>query len=148
MQTSTHVSLVVVMDPIEAIKPAKDSTLAMMLAAQAKGWNLLYAELDGLFLRDGLAWTRVAPIRVFDDPKHWFERGEYQRVGIAEYVRRRVDAQRRIKDDPQGLADPRSIVDAHVQARIVGAYRAAVGADRGTAGAPMLHIDARGFRRE
>jgi len=27
-----------VMDPIETITPAKDSTLAMLLAAQKRGW--------------------------------------------------------------------------------------------------------------
>ena len=32
------------MDPIEAINPAKDSTLAILLAAQARGWELFYAE--------------------------------------------------------------------------------------------------------
>ena len=31
--------IVVVMDPIEAIKPAKDTTLAMMLAAQHRNWE-------------------------------------------------------------------------------------------------------------
>jgi len=34
----------IVMDPIEGIKPAKDSTLAMMLAAQKRGHELFYLE--------------------------------------------------------------------------------------------------------
>ncbi len=67
--------LVVVMDPIEAINPAKDSTLAILLAAQAKGWQLHYAELKDLWLRDGIAWGRLAPLQVFDDPRTWFARG-------------------------------------------------------------------------
>lgn len=29
----------IVMDPVESIKPYKDSSLAMMLAAQKKGWS-------------------------------------------------------------------------------------------------------------
>ena len=32
----------VVMDPIESIKPPKDSTLAMLLEAQARGWEVHY----------------------------------------------------------------------------------------------------------
>jgi glutathione synthase len=76
--TSAAVSLLVVMDPIEHIKPAKDSTLAMLLAAQAKGWQVLYTELGHLFMRDGVACARVAPLRVFDDLNHWFERGAYE----------------------------------------------------------------------
>ena len=73
---SSLVRLVVVMDPIEAIKPAKDSTLAMLLAAQARGWQLFYAEQRHLWLRDGVAWGRLAPLQVFDDPDRWFVRGE------------------------------------------------------------------------
>ena len=65
---SSRVRLVVVMDPIEAIKPAKDSTLAILLAAQARGWQLFYAEQKDLWLRDGVAWGRLAPLQVFDDP--------------------------------------------------------------------------------
>jgi len=45
----------VVMDPIGAIKYAKDSTLAMLLAAQARGFELAYLEMHDLLLRDGVA---------------------------------------------------------------------------------------------
>ena len=40
--TDSRRLLGVVMDPIESIVPAKDSTLAMLLAAQARGWTLIY----------------------------------------------------------------------------------------------------------
>src|SRR5271155_2010517 len=60
MRMSSRVRLVVVMDPIESIKPAKDSTLAILLAAQARGWQLEYAELGDLSLRDGIAWANLA----------------------------------------------------------------------------------------
>jgi glutathione synthase len=73
---SSRVRLVVVMDPIEAIKPAKDSTLAILLAAQARGWELFYAEQKDLYLRDGVAWGRLAPLQVFEDLRTWFARGE------------------------------------------------------------------------
>jgi glutathione synthase len=73
---SSRVRLVVVMDPIESIKPAKDSTLAMLLAAQARGWELFYAEQKDLYLRDGVALAHLAPIRVFDDLRVWFARGD------------------------------------------------------------------------
>jgi len=64
------------MDPIEAIKPAKDSTLAILLAAKARGWELYYAQQSHLYLRDGVAWGRLAPLEVFDDLRAWFTRGE------------------------------------------------------------------------
>jgi len=70
MSLSSRVRLVV--DPIAAIKPAKDTTLGLLLAAQARGWQLFYAEQKDLWLRDGIAWGRLAPLRVFDDPESWF----------------------------------------------------------------------------
>jgi glutathione synthase len=68
----SRVRLVVVMDPIEAINPAKDSTLAILLAAQARGFEIHYAELEDIWLRDGIAWGRLAPLEVFDDLERWF----------------------------------------------------------------------------
>jgi glutathione synthase len=82
---SSTVRLVVVMDPIEAIKPAKDSTLAILLAAQARGWQLFYAEQKDLWLRDGIACGRLAPLKVFDDSTRWFERGAAQSAKLGEF---------------------------------------------------------------
>lgn len=81
----SRVRLVVVMDPIEAIKPAKDSTLAILLAAQARGWELFYAEQKDLYLRDGVAYGRLAPLQVFDDPKVWFARGAAAPAKLGDY---------------------------------------------------------------
>jgi glutathione synthase len=63
--------IAIVMDPIEGIKPAKDSTLAMMLAAQKRGHELFYLEQRDLWLRDGIAWGRVHPVKVRDDNENW-----------------------------------------------------------------------------
>lgn len=63
--------IAIVMDPIEGIKPAKDSTLAMMLAAQKRGHELFYLEQRDLWLRDGTAWGRVHPVEVRDDYENW-----------------------------------------------------------------------------
>jgi glutathione synthase len=80
-----RVRLVVVMDPIEAIKPAKDSTLAILLAAQARGWELFYAEQKDLYLRDGVAFGRLAPLKVFDDPKAWYARSDAAPGRLGDY---------------------------------------------------------------
>ncbi len=85
MSIPSRVRLVVVMDPIETIKPAKDSTLAILLAAQARGWQLFYAELKDLWLRDGTAWGRLAPLQVFDDLKTWFTRGAAHNAKLGEF---------------------------------------------------------------
>jgi glutathione synthase len=82
---SSGVRLVVIMDPIEAINPLKDSTLAILLAAQASGWQLFYAEMKDLWLRDGIAWGRLAPLKVFDDPQRWSVRGAAAAAALGEY---------------------------------------------------------------
>ena len=66
----------VVMDPIGAINYAKDSTLAMLLAAQARGFALAYLELKDLSLRDGVAFGRMRALTVSADPGGWFSLGE------------------------------------------------------------------------
>jgi glutathione synthase len=71
-------TLGVVVDPIGSIKPYKDTTLALLLAAQARGWTLLYFELSDLWLRDGAAYGYARPLRVRDEPKHWHDFGDPQ----------------------------------------------------------------------
>src|ERR1700758_1356156 len=66
----------VVMDPIGAIGYAKDSTLAMLLAAQARGFELAYLEQRDLLLRDGVALGRLRALTVRADPGGWFTLGE------------------------------------------------------------------------
>ena len=70
------IRLGVVMDPIADIKYAKDSTLAMLLAAQARGFELVYMEQKDLSLRDGRAFARTRPLSVRTDPESWFFLGQ------------------------------------------------------------------------
>jgi glutathione synthase len=70
------IRLGVVMDPIGSIKVHKDSTLAMLLEAQSRGWPLRYMEQGDLFLRDGQTFARQRDLMVFDDTSRWFEWGE------------------------------------------------------------------------
>jgi len=72
---ATPKRLGVVMDPIGAITYAKDSTLAMLLAAQARGFELAYLEQGDLLLRDGVAFGHMRPLTVRADPADWFTLG-------------------------------------------------------------------------
>src|SRR5580698_11113901 len=72
---STPRRLGVVMDPIGAITYAKDSTLAMLLAAQARGFELVYLEQRDLLLRDGVAMGAMRALTVRADPADWFTLG-------------------------------------------------------------------------
>ena len=69
-------TLAVVMDPIQGISYKKDTTLAMLWAAQDAGCDLLYLELQDLLVRDGEAYGLVRPLRVFRDSSNWFSLGE------------------------------------------------------------------------
>ena len=74
----------VVMDPIAGIKPKKDSTLAMLIAAQARGWELTYFCQQDLSIRGGTPRGRGTRIMVHDDPNNWFETGESSVLALEE----------------------------------------------------------------
>jgi len=78
------VKLGVVMDPIDSIKVDKDSTFAMLLEAQARGWELWYMEPSDLALCDGQVQGRVRRLRVEDSPDRWFELDRPRRAGLDE----------------------------------------------------------------
>lgn len=66
----------IIMDPIAQIAFKKDSSLAMLLAAQARDWTLFYMEQRDLYQIAGQARARMRPLKVFNDPEHWFEAGD------------------------------------------------------------------------
>jgi len=69
------IRLGVVMDPIGSIKAYKDSTLAMLLEAQARGWRIYYMEQGDLFMRDGQVHAHQRELKVTDSTERWFEWG-------------------------------------------------------------------------
>ncbi len=85
----------VVMDPIDTIKPKKDSTLAMLLAAQRRGWDIVYLRQQDLEVRDGAPLGRGARLTVRDDSERWFEIGAQWTGGLEE-----LDALLMRKDPP------------------------------------------------
>ncbi len=78
------IQLGVVMDPIDAIHFKKDSTLAMLLEAEQRGWLIHYFEQKDLFLRDGKAFGLSRLLHVFPDPKKWFELSEPELISLSE----------------------------------------------------------------
>jgi glutathione synthase len=67
-----------VMDPISKIQFHKDSTLAIMLAAQSRGHTLYYMEPQFLYADQGKAYARMCPVEVFDDPTQWARLGKFE----------------------------------------------------------------------
>ncbi|MCK5522321.1 MAG: glutathione synthase [Thiomargarita sp.] len=77
------INLGIVMDPIETIKVSKDSSFAMLLAAQERDWTLWYMTLNDLWLRDGQAYAFMRRLQVRDDPKNWFTLGQTQTAPLS-----------------------------------------------------------------
>lgn len=69
------ISLGVVMDPIASIKYYKDTTLALLLAAQERGWDLYYMEQNDLYLLQGEARASTRALFVADNADTWYELG-------------------------------------------------------------------------
>jgi len=78
------VRLGIVMDPISRIVFKKDSSLALLLAAKARGFALYYLEMQDLYQRDGEVRGRCKPLDVFEDATHWFELGGEQDMPLAQ----------------------------------------------------------------
>ena len=77
------VKLGVVMDPIESIVVKKDTTLAMLLAAQRLGWDLFYMQQSDLYLDQGAARGIMTPVEVKDDELDWYTLGSENDQSLA-----------------------------------------------------------------
>lgn len=85
----------VVMDPIERINPKTDTTLGLLLEAQARGYQLYYFLIEDLFIRDGNAKGIYQSLKVFNSAQKWFELGRPEIIELEE-----LDAILMRKDPP------------------------------------------------
>lgn len=74
----------IVMDPIAAIKPVKDSSFAMLLAAQREGFTLRYLHMEDLRLEQGVAMGRSQALEVRDNLKDWYSLSDPQDAPLGE----------------------------------------------------------------
>ena len=61
------------MDPISAIDPKKDSSLAMLIEAAKRDYEIYYMEQKDLKLINGRATAQATIIEIFDDQKKWYK---------------------------------------------------------------------------
>lgn len=89
------IKLGIVMDPLVSINIKKDSSFAMMLAAQQSGWEIHTIYQSDLYTKNdkAMAFSRVT--RVTDDPDHWFDFDSQQDIELAD-----LDAILMRKDPP------------------------------------------------
>ncbi len=72
------------MDPIGSIHLKKDSTLALLLEAQTRGWEIHYMEQGDLYVRDGVAWARTRDLTFSPGQAPWFKLGADRDRRLAE----------------------------------------------------------------
>ena len=78
------IKLGIVMDPISSINIKKDTSFAMLLEAQSRGYELHYMEMNSLYLRggEGRATTRILSVK--QDYDGWYEFGTEQDIALQE----------------------------------------------------------------
>lgn len=78
------IKLGIVMDPISDINIKKDSSFAMLLAAQARGYQLFYMEMQDLAMANGEAIASMRQLSVKPDEHNWYQLSEAQDTPLAE----------------------------------------------------------------
>ena len=74
----------IVMDPIENIVPKKDSSLAMLLEAERRNYEIHYMLQSNLKLLAGKAIAQTTILSVEDNLEKWYKFGEQQQVNLDE----------------------------------------------------------------
>ncbi len=62
----------ILMDPISGINIKKDSSFAMLLAAQKRGWELVYMEMQDIYINDDTPMAKMQSLKVDENPDNWF----------------------------------------------------------------------------
>ncbi|RJG40015.1 glutathione synthase [Motilimonas pumila] len=78
------IKLGIVMDPIKDIKIHKDSSFAMLLEAQQRGYQLYYLEMGDLYLDNGRAFATTAQLTVQRNADHWYDLAEQETIALSD----------------------------------------------------------------
>ncbi|WP_372761034.1 glutathione synthase [Pseudoalteromonas sp.] len=78
------IKLGIISDPISGFNIKKDTGFAMMMQAQARGYEIYYMEMDDLSLRQGNAYATAAKAQVFDDANKWYQLEEKATIALAD----------------------------------------------------------------
>jgi len=78
------ISLGVVMDPIGEVHVHKDTTMALLLEAQRRVYQLFYFEQTDLFLQNGIAYGSGRALTVYDREKDWYTLSPRETICLAD----------------------------------------------------------------
>ncbi len=110
------IKLGMVMDSIDHINIKKDTSFAMLLEAQARGWELYYMELNDLYLSNGKPYACTRTLKVQREINNWYQFIEEQDIPLE-----RLDTIIMRKDPP---FDSEYVYATHIleQAESLGCY--------------------------
>lgn len=77
------IRLGIVMDPLSSINIKKDSSFAMMLAAQKTGWEIHVIYQYDLYTENEIACAHSRIVRVDNNPEHWFDISSEQDIELS-----------------------------------------------------------------
>ena len=78
------IKLGILMDPIKDINIKKDSSFAMLMEAQSRGYEMYYLEMNDLYLEHGHSYARVSKVTVKNDPNDYYQLGEAQEIRLSD----------------------------------------------------------------
>jgi glutathione synthase len=81
---TTEKKLGIVMDAIETIKPYKDSSFAMLLEAQLRGWQIFYIQLTDIYMDQSISYAESMQLRVTDNTDDYFELSEPSTIKLSD----------------------------------------------------------------
>ena len=73
------------LDPLERLKPYKDSSVAMMREAARRGHEIHALEARAMFVRDASVFASTRRLSVSDDDAAWYRAGDEQEAALARF---------------------------------------------------------------
>ncbi|HAB79452.1 MAG TPA: glutathione synthase [Glaciecola sp.] len=98
--------IAIVMDPIANITPYKDTSFALCLEAQRRGYEISYIEMQDLFIDNGIPYALTRSLSVIDRETDFYTLGEQQTQLLGDF-----DALLMRKDPP---VDDQFIYATHI----------------------------------
>ncbi len=72
------------MDAIETIKTYKDSSFAMLLEAQGRGWEIYYMQIQDLYMDTGISFAKVQTLTISDQTTDFFQLGQTETMQLSD----------------------------------------------------------------
>jgi glutathione synthase len=74
----------IIIDPLHTIRIKKDTSYALLKSAQARGYSILYATSQDIWLEKGQVFGNLSSLTLRDDPERWFEEGPQHKMLLSE----------------------------------------------------------------